>query len=633
MLLHRRSWKVLYPYLLPVEERKSTLAFVRSMPEYPKLSIIMVTYNSEAHVGRALQTLDKAAAETSFEVIVIDNASVDATTEVVRTEYPDAKVILSPKNLGFAAACNLGARHALGDFLLFVNPDTETDQAAIDLAVDYLTKHPEVGIVGGRTRYPDGRLNPNCCFAEPTLWSAVCYATGLASVFRGSRIFNPEALGAWDRNSDRVVDVITGCFALLRTPLFRYLTGFDERFFMYSEDTDLSRRVRDLGLQCVHLCEASLVHFGGGSDNVRSAKLAKVFGARSQYYDKHWTFVGSRMGKLLIDAAVITRRAASTFGPAHKRATWRDIWIARELWHRKSAAATQRNNDNASGEEGATISKEMTVRPTAALQSHTVKTRLRMTYRMLGRIIRFASTGDFYFARQGLSSLLRIPWFTIFDLTRSDSCECNICRWKGRNFYPDTGTGYNGPSKVCPGCGCQGRDRSLLALLVATTTLFAPATRVVEVAPTGGFGSLLKLQRDIDYTSFDLARPAMERSDITAMRFPDSSVDYFICFHVLEHVPNDHLALAEIRRVLKPGGTAILQVNMDWDVSMTREHPTPDPWDVRHVRRYGTDFPQRIASAGFDVVGRSVLDVFDATTVSRFGMSPEPIFFANRLVS
>ena len=603
-----------------------------AMPAFPELSIIMVTYNSEAHVGKALRALRKAAAETSFEVIVIDNASADASVGMVYAEYPDAKIIRSPENLGFGAACNIGARHARGDFLLFLNPDTELDPAAIDRAVDYLTKHPEAGLVGGRTRYPDGRLNPTCCFAEPTLWSAVCYATGLASVFRRSRLFNPEALGAWDRDSDRAVDVITGCFALLRTSLFRSLRGFDERFFMYSEDTDLSRRIRDLGLTCIHCRDVGVVHTGGGSDHVRSEKLAKVFAARSQYYDKHWTSLGSRTGRLLIDAAVIARRVASAAGPRHRRTTWRDIWRARELWHRPPVATRQAQTDEESAR------RPLAVRPAAALAPHTGQTRLRMMYRMLRHIGRSTFSGDLDFAREGLASAVRIPLLTLLELAGPNSRECNICGWRGRSFYPNTGPGYHEPRTACPGCSGQDRHRSLHALLTATTSLFAAqpdnsAARVVEVAPMRGFESLLKSQAGVDYTSFDLARHAMERGDITAMRFPDSSVDYFICFHVLEHICDEHVALAEIRRVLKPGGTAVMQVPVDWGAASTREYPVPDPRDVGHVRRYGADFPERIAAAGFDVVGRSVLDVFDLATVSRFGMSPEPIFFADRPAS
>lgn len=604
------------------------MAFVNGKSASPTLSVVVVTYNSETHIGAALRALHKAATAASFEVIVVDNASKDASVQAVRADCPDATIMASPENLGFAAACNLAVRQARGDLLLFLNPDSETDPSAIDLAVEYLGKHPEAGIVGGRTRYADGRLNPTCCFAEPTLWSAFCYATGLASLFRRNSVLNPEALGGWDRDTDRAVGVVTGCFALMQTSLFRSLKGFDERFFMYSEDTDLCRRIRDLGLQCVHLSEVGLIHLGGGSDAVRSAKLAKVFRARRQYYDKHWSAAGAKVGGLLIDVAVLARLAASTLGPEQRRATWRDIWASRELWHRGDQAARSDGYLSVNRQSG-TIGPAA-VRPPVALRPRPAETKARMTYRLLRHITRSARSGDRDFVYQGAASLARMPLLMVRDLVEPDLRECNVCGWTGRSFYPNTGPGYHERATACPGCSCQDRHRSLLALLVATTTLFTPGTRVIEVAPMRGFESLLKLQRDINYTSFDLARHAMERGDITAMRYPSASADYFICFHVLEHIPDERRALAEIRRVLKPGGVAVLQVPVDWDAPTTREYSAPDPRDVGHVRRHGADFPEHIASAGFDVTGRSVLNVFDPATVSRFGMSPEPIFFASR---
>ena len=274
-------------------------------------------------------------------------------------------------------------------------------------------------------------------------------------------------------------------------------------------------------------------------------------------------------------------------------------------------------------------STQTPVRLPIVIRPHPMKTSVRMTYRLLRHIFRSARSGDLDFVREGVASLVRMPLLTMHELVGSDVRECNICGWTGPNFYPNTGPGYHERSTICPGCMCQDRHRSLLALLLATTTLFASGTRAIEVAPMRGFESLLRSHPGLDYTSFDLERHAMERGDITAMRFPSDSADYFICFHVLEHIPDERLALAEIRRVLKPGGAAVIQVPVDWHVPATREYLAPDPRDVGHVRRHGADFPERIASAGFDVIGRSVVDVLDPAIVTRFGMSPEPIFFAS----
>ena len=295
-----------------------------------QVGVVIVTYNSAAHVVAALDSLGPAASQPP-QVIVVDNDSRDETTSLVRRTMPAATIIEAGQNLGFARACNLGAAAINAEYLLFLNPDAALDPGALDRAVERLATDVNVGVVGGRTRYADGSVNPTCCFAGPTLWSAFCFATGLSSIFRRSDLFNPEAMGGWDRNSSRYVDVITGCFLLIRTDLFRSLDGFDERFFLYSEDTDLGTRVRALGLKCIHLQDVGLVHHGGGSDVVPADKHLKVLIGRSQYYQKHWSPVEASLGAVMIDLGILLRFCASRFGPPSRRAKWSDIWHSRAL--------------------------------------------------------------------------------------------------------------------------------------------------------------------------------------------------------------------------------------------------------------------------------------------------------------
>ena len=115
------------------------------------------------------------------------------------------------------------------------------------------------------------------------------------------------------------------------------------------------------------------------------------------------------------------------------------------------------------------------------------------------------------------------------------------------------------------------------------------------------------------------------------MSYPADSIDYFICFHVLEHLPHDAPAINEIHRVLKPGGTAVLQVPLDWHAAVTREYPAPDPRECGHVRRYGRDFADKLAAPGMQVRHISVVDVFGIDVVESYGLSPEPIFFATKI--
>jgi GT2 family glycosyltransferase/SAM-dependent methyltransferase len=585
------------------------------------LTCVIVTFNSAPWISRSLRAL-LASAVTGLEIVVVDNASTDDTLTRA-CEYSElVEIVALDENIGFSRACNLAARRASGEFLLFLNPDTELRPDAATRAMEHLRARPDVGIVGGRTSYLDGSPNPTCCFREPSLWSAFCSASGLSSLFRRSSLFNPEHMGGWDRNDDRDVDVVTGCFLMIRRSLFWDLGGFDERFFLYSEDTDLCRRVRDRGLTCVHLAGVQLVHAGGASEPERADKVAKVMRAKSQYYRKHWGPVRARAGVVLLDATVLSRLAAHELrGDQAGRDRWRDVWHRRSEWRRPGGGPAP--------DSGALdLTKQLA--PRVPLEPRRVSHRGRMAYRWSRHLARSVRSRDYDFALQAADSLARLPTLIVSDLVNDPRRRCNVCNWSGPQFYPNTGPGYHEPATTCPGCGSLDRHRSLVALLASSTSCFEPGSRVVEVAPMRGFEALARRQPGVDYTSFDLARHAMERGDITSMRFDCDSVDYFVCFHVLEHIADEAAALSEIHRVLRPGGTALVQVPVDWGVAETYEYDAPDPREVGHVRRYGRDLAARLERHGFDVDAVRITDLLDRTTVEQFGLSDEPIFLAKK---
>ena len=175
----------------------------------------------------------------SYEVIVVENASGDGSAELVRDEFPSVRLIALEQNIGFAAGSNVGARAAEGEYVLMLNPDTELVGDTLGALLRYARAHPEAGLVGGRTLRPDGELDPGSCWGAQSLWSLVCFASGLSMVFRGSRLFNPESLAGWSRDSERYVDIVTGCLCLTPRAVWEQLDGFDEAFFMYGEDADL----------------------------------------------------------------------------------------------------------------------------------------------------------------------------------------------------------------------------------------------------------------------------------------------------------------------------------------------------------------------------------------------------------
>jgi len=239
--------------------------------------------------------------------------------------------------------------------------------------------------------------------------------------------------------------------------------------------------------------------------------------------------------------------------------------------------------------------------------------------------------GDFDFAFNALRAEARLALYWLSDIVAPGrACECNLCGWRGRRFYPNTGPGYDELNTICPGCGCLDRHRALVRLLATETGFFAGGANVIEVAPPRRFQELCVGHPGVDYLSFDIERYAMERGDITQMRYDSDSVDYFLCFHVLEHVPEEAKALAEIRRVLRPGGTLAMQVPVDWSVDRTYEYDKPDPREVGHVRRYGQDVGDRVGSHGFDVRMVRVRDVASDDEIRRFRLGEEPIVFARK---
>jgi SAM-dependent methyltransferase len=190
---------------------------------------------------------------------------------------------------------------------------------------------------------------------------------------------------------------------------------------------------------------------------------------------------------------------------------------------------------------------------------------------------------------------------------RGDAVYCPCCSGQFSRFL-DVG---NPPRPAaCPGCDSRERHRLLCLYLSERTNLFRDRLRVLHVAPEDCLQPMLSRLDNLEYISADLASPrAMVRMNLTDIRFPDDSFDVILCSHVLEHIDDDRKAMRELRRVLRPGGWAILQVPVDGSRDATYEDPSvTDPIDRErlfgqsdHVRVYGRDYPDRLREAGFVV--------------------------------
>ena len=305
----------------------------------PTVSIIVVSYNTRAMTLDCLASVLRETRETTYELIVVDNASDDRSAEAIAAAFPDARLIRSPENIGFAAANNLASRSARGDYFLLLNPDTVVLEGAIDRLVSFARRRPEALIWGGRTFFADGRLNPSSCWRAMGPWAVFCRTVGLTGVASRSALFNPEAFGGWDRGSEREVDIVSGCFLLISASLWRRLGGFDPTFVMYGEEADLCLRARAFGARPRVTPHARIVHHGGASETAREDKMVRLLKAKAALIRRHWHPALRRPGLALFRLWPGTRLAATRAlaalgrpGAAEKAATWGAIWKRRAEW-------------------------------------------------------------------------------------------------------------------------------------------------------------------------------------------------------------------------------------------------------------------------------------------------------------
>lgn len=315
------------------------LALTGAVGTPAELTVIIVSYNTKALTLKCLETLFETTHQACAHVVVIDNDSPDGSAEAVAQAYPQVELIASKDNMGFARANNVIAQTAKTDWLLLLNPDTEVHAGAIDNLLAFAKAHPEAGITGGRTVFPDGSLNALSCLNRITPWSAFCMATGLTAAFRGSELFNSENMPSWRRDTVREVDIVVGCFLMIPRALWNELGGFDLKFFMYGEEADLCLRAKKLGYRPMITPDAQIMHLVGASAGKPARKVVMVAKGRATLIRDHWpaalvpcgVFLMWLWGALRVGAA----RALAATGKARFKETaekWNHVWSLRKDW-------------------------------------------------------------------------------------------------------------------------------------------------------------------------------------------------------------------------------------------------------------------------------------------------------------
>lgn len=315
------------------------ISLMNNISSQPRISVIVVSYNTRDLTIKALETL-RQQTRCSHETIVLDNASTDGSAEAIETAFPDLQLIKSETNLGFAAGNNRAAEIARGKYILLLNPDTEVLDHAIDRLLEFAEDNPDCGIWGGRTLFGDLALNPESCWMRQTIWSLFCQAVGLSSMFRRSNLLNPEAIGGWNREGERDVDIVSGCFLLIRTDLWRELGGFASKYFMYGEEADMCLRAHALGAAPRTTSHATIIHHGGKSETIRADKMVRLMIAKYNLADDHIPRLTS-LAKLLLFLWPLSRYLAHASlcmlgrGKSREaRDVWRKVLVRRKEWVR-----------------------------------------------------------------------------------------------------------------------------------------------------------------------------------------------------------------------------------------------------------------------------------------------------------
>jgi len=228
-----------------------------------ELSIVIVSWNTREMLRNCLRSVFATLNGLNAEVLVIDNDSADGSAQMVANEYPSVLLVPNDQNLGFAAGTNQGLRLARGRYLLLLNPDAVVHEDVLHRSVTYMDKHPDVGMMGCKVLNEDGSTQMTCS-RYPSMTNLVLQ-TLAANRIRGIAWLRRYQMLDWDRNDEREVEIVSGCYLLVRRETLSDIGLLDDTFFLYGEETDWCRRCAEAGWKLVFAPVGDITHFGSGS--------------------------------------------------------------------------------------------------------------------------------------------------------------------------------------------------------------------------------------------------------------------------------------------------------------------------------------------------------------------------------
>ncbi len=255
------------------------------------ISIIIVNYNVRHFIKRTIESVYASKVDgVTFDIHVVDNASIDGSVDMIRSSFPEVHLIANKDNVGFSTANNQAISVAKGDYILVLNPDTVIQEDTLQVCYDYMINHKDVGALGVKMIDGAGNFLPESKRDLPTVWNSLAKLSGLASIFPKSKMFNGYALGHLDEDERHSIQVLCGAFMFVSKSVIDKVGMFDERFFMYGEDIDWSRRIIEGGFEIHYVPDTTIIHFKGESTKKASLNYVKTFyGAMGLYVEKHYS--------------------------------------------------------------------------------------------------------------------------------------------------------------------------------------------------------------------------------------------------------------------------------------------------------------------------------------------------------
>ena len=268
------------------------------------LSIIIVSYNVKDFLEQCLLSVRRAISTLDAEVIIVDNDSPDQSAVQLSSLFPDFRFIVNDINRGFSKACNQGLSVVTGNYILFLNPDTIVPEDAFTSCIAFMDSHHDAGALGVRMINGRGIYLPESKRGFPSAWVSLWKMTGMATRFPRSRVFAGYYLGHLNEDEPNIIDVISGAFFFARRSTLEITGGFDERFFMYAEDIDLSIRVSKSGFSCYYFPGTTILHYKGESTVKDSDYVKQFYYTMSQFSEKYATGGFSKFLRPVIELGI-----------------------------------------------------------------------------------------------------------------------------------------------------------------------------------------------------------------------------------------------------------------------------------------------------------------------------------------